>query len=136
MEELLEKSEFTNVPDCFDSFDSLPKILNVVEKLGKIERKEDLYAGNTKELISELHFLDGMEKDLEKLGYPVPVQFDWWQLYMQLYEEKHVPDMTFHKFKSYLHDISLYLTYVTTFVNEEYEKIGRMELLKRIRVIE
>lgn len=131
-EELLEKSEFTNVPDCFDPFDFLPGILTAVEEMRKIERKEDLYKGN----IPHLRFLDDLEKDLEKLGYPVPAHFDWWPFYLQLYEEKRVPDdMTFHNFNSYLNEISSYLNDVISFVNEQYESIGRIELMKRIGVI-
>ncbi|MFD4820536.1 phospholipase D-like domain-containing protein [Peribacillus butanolivorans] len=36
--ELLEESEFTNVPECFDPFELLPHILSVVEELSKIEK--------------------------------------------------------------------------------------------------
>ncbi|USK62315.1 phospholipase D-like domain-containing protein [Peribacillus asahii] len=134
-EELLDKSEFTNIPECFDPFEALPGLLGTVEELSKIEKKEDLYIGNIKHNISNLRYLDGLEKVLEKLGYPIPVKFEWWQLYQQLYEEKHVPDNIFHDFKSYLHVLSPYLVDVTTFVNEQYENIGRNELLKRIGVI-
>ncbi|WP_375256426.1 hypothetical protein [Paenibacillus sp. JMULE4] len=98
----------------------------------KIERKEDLIKGN----IPQLRFLDDLEKDLENLGYPVPVQFDWWPLYLQLYEDKRVPDdMTFYSFESYLNKISSYLNDVISFVNEQYENIGRIELMKRIGII-
>jgi phosphatidylserine/phosphatidylglycerophosphate/cardiolipin synthase-like enzyme len=135
VEELLDKSEFTNVPECFDPFDLLPRILSAVEELSKIERKEDLYIDKTRETIPELRYLDDIEKYLEELGYPVPKHFDWYQLYMQLYEEKHVPDIIFRSFKNYLHELSSYLIDVTTYVNEQYESIGRIELLERIRVI-
>lgn len=135
MEELLEKSEFTNVPEYFDPFDFLPGILKDVKELGKIERKEDLYIDKTKHSIPKLRFLDDLEKDLEKLGYPIPINFDWWHLYTQLYEGNHVPDIIFHNFKSYLHEISSFLVDVTTYINEQYESIGRIELLKRIRII-
>lgn len=132
--ELLEKSEFKNVPECFDPFDFLPMILSVVEELSEIERKEDLY-GEIREAIPELRYLDIIEKYLEKLDYPVPVHFDWFQLYMQFYEEKPVPDITFRRFKSYLHELSSYLIVVKTFIDEQYESIGRIELLKRAGVI-
>lgn len=134
-EELLEKSEFKNVPECFDPFDFLPRILSDVEELRKIERKDDLYISKTREIIPQLRYLDDLEKNLGELGYPVPIHFDWWQLYEQLYEEKHVPDNVFREFKSYLHELSPYLVEVTTFVKEQYESIGRTELLKRINVI-
>ncbi|MFE4242558.1 phospholipase D-like domain-containing protein [Peribacillus butanolivorans] len=134
-EELLEKSEFKNVPDCFDPFEFLPRILNAVDELNKIKRKEDLYVGEIKHAIPELRYLDDIEKHLEDLGYPVPIHFDWWQLYEQLYEGKHVPDIIFRNFKSYLHILSPYLVDVITFISEQYESIGRIELLKRIRVI-
>nr|WP_254611161.1 hypothetical protein [Paenibacillus sp. JMULE4] len=125
-------AEFTNVPECFDPFDFLPGILKAVEEMRKIERKEDLIKGN----IPQLRFLDDLEKDLENLGYPVPVQFDWWPLYLQLYEDKRVPDdMTFYSFESYLNKISSYLNDVISFVNEQYENIGRIELMKRIGII-
>jgi phosphatidylserine/phosphatidylglycerophosphate/cardiolipin synthase-like enzyme len=133
--ELLNESEFTNVPECFDPFDFFPIILSAVEELSKIERKEDLYIDKIREIIPELRYLDDIEKYLEKLGYPVPIHFDWLQFYMQLYEGKHVPDIIFRRFKSYLHELSSYLIDVTTYVNEQYKSIGRIELLKRIGVI-
>jgi len=133
--ELLDKSEFTNVPECFDPFDFLPKILNAVEKLNKIEKKEDLY-NDTKHEMTELRYLDDLEKNLEALGYPVPAHFDWWQLYMNLYEEKYVPDFVFHGFRKYLHELSPYLVNVTNFIKEQYKSIGRNALLKKIGVIE
>lgn len=49
--ELLEKSEFTNVPECLDPFVFFPRILNVVEVLSKIERKEELYIDQNRETI-------------------------------------------------------------------------------------
>lgn len=82
---LLDKSEFTNVPECFDPFEFLPSILKNVEKLNNIERIEELK--ETFELLPELRYLDGLEKELENIGHPVPIKFDWWQLYMQLYEK-------------------------------------------------
>ncbi|WP_318264034.1 phospholipase D-like domain-containing protein [Peribacillus simplex] len=132
--ELLDKSEFTNVPESFDPFDFLPKILNAVEKLNKAEKKDDLYS-DIKHNIPELRYLDDLEENLETLGYPVPTHFDWWQLYMNLYEEKHVPDYIFHEFKSYLNELSPYLVNITTFIKEQYKSIGRFALLKQIKEI-
>lgn len=43
MGEMLEQSEFTNVPKCFDPFDFLPRILNVVEELSKVEKRSLMY---------------------------------------------------------------------------------------------
>lgn len=134
-EELLDKSEFTNVPECFDPFYFLPRVLNAVEKLNNIDRKDELYS-DTKHEMAELRFLDDLEENLEALGYPVPANFDWWELYMNLYEEKHVPVFVFHKFKNYLHELSPYLANVTNFIKEQYKSIGRNALLKKIGVIE
>lgn len=134
-EELLEKSEFTNVPASFDPFVFLPRILNAVEQLRKIERKEDLYIRKTKEEIPELRFVYDLENYLKELGYPVPEDFGWFQFYMQLDEENYVSDTSFHDFKNYLHELSPYLIDVSTFINEQYESVGRIELLKRIKVI-
>lgn len=39
---------------------------------------------------------------------------------MQLDEEKHVTDIIFYKYKSYLHEPSSYLIDVTNFVSESY----------------
>ncbi|QEQ20783.1 phospholipase D-like domain-containing protein [Bacillus sp. BS98] len=135
MGELFEQSELTNIPKCFDPFDFLPRILNVVEVLSKIEKKEDLCTDNNIENIAQLRYLDDLEKNLKDLGLPVPVHFDWWQLFMLLSEKKQVPDFMFHNFKEYLYALSLYLNNVTQYVNEQYESIGRIELLKRIKVI-
>ncbi|WP_142337794.1 phospholipase D-like domain-containing protein [Bacillus thuringiensis] len=133
--EMLEQSEFTNVPECFDPFYFLPKILNVVEELRKVEEKEGLCTGNNMERIPELRYLDSLEKNLEDLGFPVIMHFDWWQLYMQLDEQKQVSDNDFLNFKNYLHELSPYLINVINYINEQYENIGRNELLKRIKVI-
>ncbi|MDR9744407.1 phospholipase D-like domain-containing protein [Paenibacillus taichungensis] len=131
-EELLDKSEFTNIPECFDPFDFLPSILQAVEGMRKIETVNDLHIGN----IPQLRFLDDLEKDLEKIGYPIPVHFDWWPLYLQIHEEKCVPDdKTFNDFQIYLNGISLYLSNVISFVNEQYQSIGRFELMKMIEKI-
>ncbi|MGM1454795.1 hypothetical protein [Bacillus cereus] len=63
------------------------------------------------------------------------MHFDWWKLFMLLDEKKQIPDIMFDKFKDYLHVSSLYLNDVIKYVNEQYENIGRIELLKRIKVI-
>lgn len=131
-EELLDKSEFTNIPECFDPFDFLPSILKAVEAMRKIERREDLNKGN----MPQLRFLDDLEKDLKKLGHPIPAHFDWWSLYWEIHEEKRIPDnLTFYKFKCYLDEISPYLEDVISYINEQYESIGRIELMKKIGVI-
>lgn len=54
---------------------------------------------------------------------------------MLLDEKKQVPDIMFDNFKDYLHVLSQYLNNVIKYVNEQYENIGRIELLKRIKVI-
>ncbi|WP_258760714.1 hypothetical protein [Cytobacillus firmus] len=38
-EELLDKSEFTNISVWFDPFIFLPQILKAIEKLNRVERK-------------------------------------------------------------------------------------------------
>ncbi|MDQ0656998.1 phospholipase D-like domain-containing protein [Paenibacillus sp. W2I17] len=130
--ELLDKSEFTNVPECFDPFDYLTSILEAVEYMITVEKKDDLYLGN----IPQLRFLDGLEKDLEKIGYPVPRKFDWWSLYLQIYEQKVVPDdTTFNDFQLYLNEIFVYLNEVISFINEQYKSIGRVEMMKKINNI-
>ncbi|MEK4601252.1 hypothetical protein MHI17_09405 [Bacillus sp. FSL L8-0098] len=63
------------------------------------------------------------------------MHFDWWKLFMLLDEKKQVPDIMFDNFKDYLHVLSQYLNNVIKYVNEQYENIGRIELLKRIKVI-
>ena len=135
LEELLEESEFTNVPNSLDPFDFLPQILSVVKKLSKVEKKEELYIDKIGNEIPQLRYLDDIEKHLDKLGYSVPIHFDWWNFYIQLYEEKFVPDISFSEFKNFLHKLYPYLIDVTAFINEQYKTIGRIELLKQIKVI-
>lgn len=131
-EELLDKSEFTNIPECFDPLDFLPSIIKAVEEMRTIERKEELYKGN----IPQLRFLDDLEKSLENLGYPVPAHFNWWPLYLQIHEKKSLPDdLTFNNFKNYLNEIYVYLDVVLSYVEEQYGSIGRIGLMKRIGVI-
>jgi hypothetical protein len=134
-EELLENSEFTNVPETFDPFDFLPGILHRMEELSMLETKEDLYNSDMKFAIVDLRFVDELEKHLEKLGYPVPAHFNWWELYMLLYEEKSISDHMFHDFKKYLKELVPYLVKVTSYIKDQYETVGRVELLKRIKVI-
>jgi hypothetical protein len=135
LSELLEESEFTNVPECFDPFDFLPTILSVAEELSVIEKKEELFIGKTREAIPELRYLDDIEKHLGKLGYPVPIHFDWFTFYMQLAEENYVSDNAFSEFKNYIDKLSPYLIDVISFIKEQYKTIGRFELLKQIKVI-
>ena len=135
LEELLDESEFTNVPKSFDPFDLLSQILSAIEKLSKTEEKEELYIDKIGNEIRQLRYLDDIEKHLDKLGYSVPIHFDWWSFYMQFYEEKYVPDIASSKFKNYLHKLYPYLIDVTAFINEQYKTIGRIELLKQIEVI-
>ena len=132
---LLEESDFTNIPDIIDPLGFLPRILSVVEELNKIEIKEELNSNEARELIPELRYLNDIDKHLEKLGYPVLKNFDWWHFYMQLYEKKYVPDIAFQEFKNYLHELSQYLIEVTAFIDEQYKTIGRIELLKQIKII-
>jgi hypothetical protein len=131
---LLEESEFTNIPECFDPFEFLPTILSVVKELCVIEKKEELYS-DKREAIPELRYLDNIEKHLNELGYPVPLHFDWFHFYMQLYDEKYVADIAFSEFKHYLHNLYPYLIDVSAVINEQYKTIGRIELLKKIKVI-
>ncbi|MDQ0176455.1 hypothetical protein [Bacillus chungangensis] len=53
--ELLDQSEFTNVPECFDPFELLPRLLSVVKELSKIESMDKIIS--KKETIPELRFL-------------------------------------------------------------------------------
>ncbi|MDR4946508.1 phospholipase D-like domain-containing protein [Neobacillus cucumis] len=131
--ELLEQSEFTNVPECFDPFEFLPGLLSMVEELIEIESMDELY--QKKEAIPELRYLDDIEKYLGKTGYPVPIHFDWFTFYMHLDEEKYVPDIDFSEFKNYLHELFPYLIEVSDYINEQYKTIGRIQLLKQIQVI-
>lgn len=135
LRELLEESNFTNIPHCFDPFDFLPKITSAVETLKQVEKVNDLYIDKTRETIPELRYLDDIEKHLDKLGYPVPSQFNWWPFYMKLYDKKLVTIIEFNKFKDYIHQVSQYLKEVTVFINEQYKTIGRIQLLKNINVI-
>ncbi|MEC2996088.1 hypothetical protein P9Y58_32330, partial [Bacillus cereus] len=135
MGEMLEQSEFTNVPTSFDPFYFLPRILNSVEELSKVEKKESLYIASNIENIAQLRYLDSLENNLKELGFPIPIHFDWWQLLWELDEKKPIPDITFNNFKNYLYTLSQYLNTVIEYVKEQYESIGRLELLKRIKVI-
>lgn len=135
MGEMLEQSEFTNVPTSFDPFYFLPRILNSVEELSKVEKKESLYIASNIENIAQLRYLDSLENNLKELGFPIPIHFDWWQLLWELDEKKPIPDITFNNFKDYLYTLSQYLNTVIEYVKEQYESIGRLELLKRIKVI-
>ncbi|PFP29428.1 hypothetical protein COJ96_11025 [Bacillus sp. AFS073361] len=130
---MLEESEFTNVPECFDPFEFLPGLLSVVKELSEIESMDELY--EKKEAIPQLRYLDDIEKYLGKTGYPVQIHFDWFTFYMHLYEEKYVPDIAFREFKNYLHELFPYLIDVIGFISEQYKTIGRIELLKQIKVI-
>ncbi|MFJ7637868.1 MULTISPECIES: hypothetical protein [unclassified Peribacillus] len=103
--------------------------------MNKIETKEQLYIVEPTGLLPELLFLDDIEILLTKLGYPVPIHYDWWCLYMKLYEGKNVSDTTFNEFKIYINKLSPYLFEVTAFIKEQYKTIGRFELLKKINVI-
>lgn len=135
LSEMLEMSEFTNVPECLDPFEFLPAILDVVEYLNRIEKKEDLYIDTTREAIPELRYLEGIEEHLCQLGHPVPLHFEWFGFYMQLHDEKYVSDIAFNKFQHYLQTMYPYLKDVTEFVNKQYKTIGRVELLKQIKII-
>lgn len=132
-EELIDKSEFTNVPESFDPFDFLPNIISSVEKLHETEIG-DLY-GKVKHNMTELRFLDGMEKDLETLGYPVPITFDWWNLYERLYKEEHVPETVLSDFKDYVNTLLPYLYKLKSIIREYYQTSGRVQLLEKIGLI-
>lgn len=135
LDELLDESEFTNVPNTFNPFDFLPQILSAVEKLSKTEKKEELYIDKIGSEIPELRYLDGIEKYLDKLGYSIPIYFDWWNFYVQMHEEKYVPDIAFSEFKKFIDKLYPYLIDVTAFINEQYKTIGKIELLKQIKII-
>ncbi|HDR6332495.1 TPA: phospholipase D-like domain-containing protein, partial [Bacillus thuringiensis] len=106
-----------------------------VEELSKVEKKESLYIASNIENIAQLRYLDSLENNLKELGFPIPIHFDWWQLLWELDEKKPIPDITFNNFKNYLYTLSQYLNTVIEYVKEQYESIGRLELLKRIKVI-
>lgn len=130
-EELLDKSDFTNIPECFDVFQFIPKVLIAVNTLKKIESNTDLYS-DIMHYIPELRFLYDIEKELIALGHPIPVQFDWYRLYMNLYEKNQVPDYVFEQFKEYINGLSPYLLSLNDFIEEQYKSIGKFELLKKI----
>ncbi|MCU5508228.1 phospholipase D-like domain-containing protein [Bacillus cereus] len=130
-EELLDKSDFTNIPECFDVFQFIPKVLIAVNTLKKIESNTDLYS-DIMHYIPELRFLYDIEEKLIALGYPIPVQFDWYGLYMNLYEKNQVPDYVFEQFKEYINGLSPYLLSLNDFIEEQYKSIGKFELLKKI----
>ena len=134
-EVLLDNSEFTNIPECADPFDFLPLIINAVEVLNKIERKEDLFT-DKKHALGGLRYIDDLEKNFEVMGFPVPAQFDWYELYMNLYDEKHISDNVFREFKIYLHVLYPYLLDIKNYLKEQYESIGRKAFLKKIGEID
>lgn len=133
--ELLDQSEFTNIPEVFDPFDLLPKAITAVEKLIKVESKEELFISDVKHYIPEIRFLDELDKNLKALGHPIPVCFDWWNFYMVLYEGKGVKDAEFLAFKEYINELSVYLTDLTSYINEQYLSVGRIGFLKKAKVI-
>lgn len=134
--ELLDKSEFTNVPEVFDPFDFLPRATTAVEKLVQVESIEELISSEVKHYIPELRFLEDLEKNLEVLGYPILVDFNWWRFYENIYEGIPVSNEEFLAFKKYINELCLYLTDVTIFINVQYQTIGRNELMKKAKVIE
>ncbi|MDE5055223.1 phospholipase D-like domain-containing protein [Niallia taxi] len=131
--ELLEPSEFKNVPEILDPFDILPMTLNVVKQLNKVVKKEEFYNSKIRELIPEIRYLDSIKEILKEIGYPIPIQFNWFEFYMDIYEEKNIPDSTIFEFKNYLLKIAEYLTELISYVNEQYQSLGRFEFLKKIK---
>ncbi|KGR89717.1 hypothetical protein CD30_15665 [Ureibacillus massiliensis 4400831 = CIP 108448 = CCUG 49529] len=131
---LLENSEFINVPQSMDPFGFLSGLLSATEDLRKREL-EELYEEKIREIIPELRFLDDLKKYFNELNYIVPPEYDWFKFYMQLYNEEQVYNVQFEEFKSYLDDAHDYLTHAISFINEQYRTIGRLELLKKAKVI-
>lgn len=137
LETLLDASEFKNVPEAMAAIDFFPGIVSSVKKLKEAETKEDLLS-EARHQIPELRFLDSIEEDLEKLGYPVPVHFDWWSFYLRLEEETHLVllDSDFDKFKNYINELYPYLLTVKEYIDEQYKTVGKIEVLRRISAIE
>ncbi|MFF8775593.1 hypothetical protein, partial [Kitasatospora sp. NPDC015120] len=67
------------------------------------------------------------------IGYPIPITFNWFDLYMDIYDKEVVSDNTIGEFKNYLLKLAEYLTDVISYVNEQYQSIGRYELLKKLK---
>lgn len=82
---LLEVSEFKNVPQAyFSPFVMLPTVIQAVEKLNGVEKKENLYEYQFQETIPLLRYLDDMERDLKKIDYTIPRDIDWWEFYLRV----------------------------------------------------
>lgn len=135
LRELLDESEFTNVPHIVEPFSFLSRIQKAAEELCKVEEKNELYTFETQERIPELRYLDDLENYLNKLGYPIPNHFDWWYFYGQIHQKKQVTDINFSEFKKYLHELTLYLNSVVTHLEKQYKTIGKTELLKQLNII-
>ncbi|NHN33124.1 phospholipase D-like domain-containing protein [Paenibacillus agricola] len=134
-EELLDKSEFTNVPEVSDPFDFFPMILKAVEKLGNVKSKEELSNNTENFIIGDLRFIDDIERYVEILGYPVPSEFDWWPIYMSIHDGTQISETIYQDFMSYIRVIHPYLIQVSNYVKEQYESIGRNELMKKIGIL-
>jgi len=133
--ELLAKSEFINVPLTFDPFSLLPLVLDISKELTQVSNKKELYEDRTRELIPELRYLDEVKNHLLKVGCPLTIEFDWWELYGKLYENKPVDDYEFNIFKSYLNELSSYLINVINIIDEHYKATGKLEFLRKNKVI-
>lgn len=131
---LLDNSEFINVPQSMDPFGFLRGLLSAIEDLRKREL-EEMYKEEIREIIPQLRFLDDLKKYFKELNYIAPPEYDWFKLYMQLYNEEQVHKVQFEEFKKYLDNAHEYLTHAISFIDEEYRTIGRLELLKKAKVI-
>ncbi|WP_427108174.1 phospholipase D-like domain-containing protein [Lysinibacillus xylanilyticus] len=132
---LLNKSEFRNVPQIWDSLDALKNTLHIVKDLKKY-KIEDLYTDEVRERIPELRYLDNIEEDLKGLGFSPPKSFDWFGLYMEIYDDNTISEEQFSVFTYYLNYLQDYLIQAIKFINNQYKTIGRLETLKRAKVIE
>lgn len=131
---LLENSTFINIPQSGDPFVFLSKLLSATEELRKREL-EEMYEEEIREIIPEFRFLDDLEKYFIELDYVAPPKYDWYTLVMQLYEKEQVHKDQFEEFQRYLDNAHEFLTHAILFIDEQYRTIGRLELLKKAKVI-
>jgi phosphatidylserine/phosphatidylglycerophosphate/cardiolipin synthase-like enzyme len=131
---LLENSEFLNVPQSFDPFVFLRGLLSATEDLREREL-EEMYEEEIREIIPELRYLEDLKKYFKELNYLAPPEYDWFKLVMQLYDKEQVHKVQFEEFKRFLDNAHEYLTHAISFIDEQYRTIGRLELLKKAKVI-
>ncbi|WFA09594.1 phospholipase D-like domain-containing protein [Tissierella sp. Yu-01] len=134
--ELLEMSEFKNVPERWDDpFHHILGLKNCIDAIYCLmDNKENFYIDKNRELIPQLRAWSYIEKIALKLGITFRHHFDWEEFYYKIYDNCYIEEQDYYLFKDYIIKFRDVIENLADYFVESYEEKGRLTTLNELNI--